>query len=481
MSFRETAKTSFSWSILIQLSTQAINFIVSIILARLLFPEDFGVIGIVAIFMNLGRSLLDGGLASSLIRSTEIDDEDYSSVFFVNLFASLILYTVIFFSSPFIAAFFEQGSLISILRVYAFVIIIGAFSIVQSVRLNKNLQFKTQFKLQVPSLVISAIVGVWMAKSGYGVWSLVFKEIVFVLFGTLLLWYFSKWRPVFKLNLKKLKTHWEFGSKLLITDIFSKIFNDIYKLVIGKYFSVNQLGLYTRAKSLEELPSGIIFNAVNRVMFPLLSSIQEEESRLKNIYRQIISTVTFFVVPLLSLMAMLAEPLIIFLLTDRWIEAVPYFQILIFAGLISPIQAYLLNICKVKGRSDLVLKIASYEYFLIIVAIIPSFWLGIYWLLWSMVIVALVKTIATGYIAGRLIKYSLKEQVYDIYQPFLLSVICSLVTYFVFKNWFNDNGVHIIWELVIPSSLFIFLYLLFSHFFSNPVFVFLKAYVNQRK
>lgn len=480
MSFRETAKTSFSWSILIQLSTQAINFIVSVILARLLFPEDFGIIGIVAIFMNLGRSLLDGGLASSLIRSIEVDDEDYSTVFIVNLSASFFLYAVIFIFSPIIADFFDQESLVSILRVYAVVILIGAFSIVQSVRLNKNLEFKTQFKLQVPSLIVSAVIGIWMAKNGFGVWSLVFKEIVFALLGTLLLWYYSKWRPSLNLNFTKLKIHWGFGSKLLLTDVFTKIFNDLYKIVIGKFFSVNQLGLYTRAKSLEELPSSIVFNAINRVMFPLLSSIQDEETRLKNSYRQIISTVSYFVVPLLSLMAILAEPLIVFLLTDRWLEAVPFFQILVLAGLISPVQAYLLNICKVKGRSDLVLKIAFYEYFLISVAIIPSFWLGIYWLLWSIVIVALAKAIITGIMAGKLIKYSLKEQFLDIYQPFLLSIICAIIPYFGYKIWLISSDIHIIWELIIPSTIFMVCYFILSHFMSNSVFGNLKTYVKQR-
>ncbi len=480
MSLRETAKTSFSWSIAIQLSTQTINFVVSVILARLLFPEDFGTIGVVAIFINIGKSILDGGLASSLIRSINVDDEDYSSVFIINLLVSFFLYATIYIFSPFIAHFFDKASLVSILRVYSVVILIGAFSIVQSVRLNKNLQFRTQFKLQVPSLIISAIIGIWMAMNDYGVWSLVFKEIVFAFLGTLLLWYFSNWKPTLSLNMQKLKIHWAFGSKLLITDIFTTIFNDFYKIILGKFFSLNQLGLYTRARSLQELPNGIIFNAINRVMFPILSSIQHEETKLKNAYRQIISIVSYFIVPLLSLMAIIAEPLIVSLLTNKWIDAVPFFKILVLAGIISPIQAYLLNIFKVKGRSDLVLKIAFYEFFLILFALIPSFWFGIYWLLWSIVIVAIAKTFITSILVGQMIKYSLKEQFLDIYQPFLMSIVSSIISYSIYNLWLTSSGVPLIWSLIIPTTAFLFSFLVLSSLGNNWVFVKIKVYVKHK-
>lgn len=480
MDFRQTAKTSFSWSLLIQLSTQVLNFIVSVILARLLFPEDFGIIGIVAIFMNISKTLIDGGLASSLIRSKDVDDEDYSSVFIINLVSSLFLYALIFSLSPVIAEFFNQKSLVLLLRVYGLVILIGAFSIVQSVRLNRNMQFKTQFKLQIPSLFISAVISVWMARNGFGVWSLVFKEIIFALISSILLWHFSKWRPTMNLNGLKLRSHWRFGSKLLITEIFSSIFSDFYKVVLGKFFNLNQLGLFTRAKSLQELPTGIIFNAVNRVMFPLLSSIQDQENKLKSAYRQIISIVTYVVVPFLSLMAIVAEPLIVFLLTDKWIDALPFFQILVIAGIITPIQAYLLNICKVKGRSDLVLKIAFYEYVLIFLSIIPSFWLGIYWLLWSIVIVAVVKTVVTGLIAGKLINYSFREQLEDIFQPFLLSILSSIIALLFIYLVVSSNGRDLVWNLLIPSLIFFLSYFLFSNLFGNSVFGLLKSYVKNK-
>lgn len=480
MSYKETAKSSFSWSILMQLATQAINFIVSVILARLLFPADFGVIGIVAIFMNVGRTLLDGGLASSLIRSIEVDDEDYSTVFFINLIASFSLYAIIFVFSPIIADFFNQESLVLLLRIYGVVILIGGFSMVQSVRLNKNLQFKTQFILQIPSLIISAIVGIWMAINGYGVWSLVYKEIVFTLLGTLLLWYYSKWKPSLSLNTLKLKTHWRYAWKILITEILSIVFNDLYKVFIGKIFSIHQLGLFTRARSLQELPSNIIFNAINRVMFPLLSSIQEDENNLKIVYRQIVSSVSYFVIPLLSLMAILAEPLIELLLTDKWLEMIPFFQVLIIAGLVSPLQSYLINICKVKGRSDLVLKISFFEYSLIILLIIPSIWFGILWLLWSIVFVSFIKTFVTGIIAGKLIKYTLKEQLGDLFQTLLLTIVSSIVSCGALLILNIKNDLNLIIELIIPSMVFAIIYFGVSYLISNQIFVQFKSYVRQR-
>ena len=468
MDLRNQARKSFSWSILNQLSNQIVGFIVSIILARILFPKDFGVIGMITIFITLSRTLLDGGLASSLIRNKDVTQADYSTVFFTNIVAAILLYVLLFFTAPLIACFFGEPIFVNLLRVYGIVLLMGSLSIIQSVRLKKNLDFKTQFVLLIPSLIISAIVSIWMAYNGFGVWSLVWKEIIFSGVASVQLWIYAKWRPSFVFDKKLFKYHFIFGSKLLLTDILSKFFNEVYKIVIGKYFSATQLGLFTRAKSMEELPNGIIFNSINRVMYPLLSNVNDDDERLKRIYRQIITTVHYLVVPILVLIAILAKHLFVFLLTEKWIEAVPYFQILIIAALLSPMQQYMLNICKVKGRSDLVLKLSTIQYISLAVGLLPAIWFGIFGLLWSIVAVTAVMVVITARFAGRLIGYTIKEQILDIYQPYLLSIISAIVL--LFSNYiflFNLPNNFIL--LTIGILIFMFIYLFLSYLSKNTV------------
>lgn len=470
MGLKKEAKIGFFWSALIQLSHQSLGFVVTVILARLLMPEDYGIIGIVVIFISLGKTLLDGGLAASLIRNKEVDQIDYSTIFFANIFISIFLFAILFITAPSIAIFFDMPLLENILRWYGVVFIIGALSIVQSVRLNKKLDFKTQFKLQLVSLIVSASVSIWMAFNGYGVWSLVAKEIIFSSIASLQLWLYSRWVPSFVFDSVKFKYHLNFGYKILLTSILNKLFNDSYKVVIGKFFPVAQLGLYTRARSMQELPSGIIFSTINRVMYPLLANVNDDDGKLKHVYRRIIQTITYFLLPFLTFVGILAKPIFLFLLTEKWIEAVPYFQILILAAFFSPVQAYMLNICKVKGRSDLVLKLAVFEYLLISVGLVTVYWFGIYGLLWSIVAVAHIKTLFTGRMAGRLIKYSFLEQLKDIYQPYIYSVIAAValitINYLVLYNVTNNLVL-----LFVGAISFTSVYVLASFVSGNNVFL----------
>ena len=336
---KSKAKSGFSWSILIQLSHQLLNFVVSILLARVLIPADFGKVGIIMIFMSLGRILLDGGLAPSLIRTKDPDQKDYSTVFVINISAALISYGLLFVFAPSITSYFNQtNDFTSLLRVYGIVLILGSLTIVQSVRLNKNLQFKTQFKLLLPSLIISGACAIWMAYNGFGVWSLVYKEIIFSSLAGVQLWYYSKWTPSLVFSKEKFLHHFKFSYKLLINDLLYRVFNDTYKFLIGRFYSPTELGLYTRAKSMEELPNGVIFNAINRVMFPLLAQVNDDNERLKRVYSMIISRVAFILVPTFTVLGIMAKYIFIFLLTDKWVQSASYFQVLMFGSIFLPMK-----------------------------------------------------------------------------------------------------------------------------------------------
>ena len=469
MKLKERASKGFKWSLLIQGSTQIINFVVSVILSRILIPSDFGLIGMIAIFIVIGKIIMDSGLASSLIRSDNLEEDDYSTVFIFNLIVAFVIYFMLYAIAPFIASFFEQPILLNILRVYSIVIIIGALSTIQSVRLNKVLDFKTQYKLQLPSLIVSGIVATIMAINGFGVWALISKEIIYSILVTIMLWFFSEWKPKLRFSYKKFGNHFIYGSNLLLTGVFSAVFNNLYQVVIGKFFSSGQLGLFTRAKSLGELPSGFLFNALNRVMFPLLSIINNDNERLKKIYREIVQIISYILFPILVCMAVLAKPLISLLLTEKWLGAVPYFQILIIALLFAPLQQYMLNICKVKGYSNMVLWLSLFQYLLTAIGLLSVFWFGVIGLLWSMVATAVINTFVTGKYAGQLIHYSLKEQISDISLALIFSVISGLIvylniTYLVFSELNNFL------LLTINGALYALIYLALSHWFKHNVY-----------
>ncbi|SDZ40652.1 Membrane protein involved in the export of O-antigen and teichoic acid [Rhodonellum ikkaensis] len=369
-------------------------------------------------------------MASSLIRTKEVNDRDFSTVFFFNMLISIFLYSILFFLAPFIAIFFEVKIVENLLKLYGLVIVISTFTITQSVKLNRDLDFKTQFKILLPSIILSGLFGVGAAYLGYGVWSLVIKEIAFAVFASIQLWYYSNWTPLFIFDKNLFKIHFRYGYKLTLTDLISQFFKDGNKIIISKFFSPADLGFFTRAKTMEELPNSVVFNTVNRVMFPLLSKVQDDDIQLKKIYSQIIKVVSFIVVPFLLLLYVIAEPLFVFLITDKWLPAVPYFKILLIAAMIAPVQPYLLNICKVKGRSDLVLKLSMVEYLFIILSLFAIIPYGIIGLLWGLVLATLAKLVVTMFFAGRLINYTVKRQLLDLKEGFSIGVFIFCIVSF---------------------------------------------------
>jgi teichuronic acid exporter len=435
-SLRSSGLSGMLWSFSIQGGTQAINFVVTVLLARLLLPQQFGLIGMISIFLAISRALMDGGFVSSLIRTKEADNIDYSTVFFVNLISSIVLYGILFFLAPFIAQFYQESILVDLVRVLSLVLIINAFSLVQSTKLNKTLQFKTQFKLQIPSLIISAAVSIWMAHNNYGVWSLVAKDLVFSFLATLQLWWYAKWIPSFIFDKEKFKYHFNFGYKLSLTQIINTSFDNLYNVVIGRFFSAAQLGYFTRARTLEQLPTGFFYNSFNRVFYPLLAQVKDNDKQLKKVYSQLMKIVVFVVTPILVYLGISAEPFFRWLLTEKWLPAVPYFQLLLISGVFYPIHKYNLNICNLKGRSDVVLTLSMMQNFLLLLGAFSAIWLGIYGLLLSLIVVNISITVINAYFSGKLIGYGLKSQFLELSPIFLLNILLGLTFFFVQTNWF---------------------------------------------
>ncbi len=345
------------WSFVERFSTQIVQLVLTIIMARLLTPDDYGLIGMLAIFIALSQVFIDGGFSSALIQRKDRTDEDFSTVFYINLSMSVFIYLILFFCAPFIAKFYEQPILVPITRVYSLNLIINSLVAVNRTKLVINVDFKTQSKISLLSAIMSGILGIIAALKGFGVWALVVQLLALAVFNVIFSFWYVKWFPARVFSKESFRKLFKFGSKLLVAQIISSIYSNIYNVVIGKKFTSSDLGLYTNANKFTSFAGGNIAQILQRVTFPLLSQIQDDDQRLLNVYKKYIQDVTFIVFPLIMLMFGTAKPLILILLGEKWRGCIFLLQILCFKCLWECVIQSNLNLLYVKGRSDLILKL----------------------------------------------------------------------------------------------------------------------------
>jgi len=429
MSLKKKTVSGLMWTFTQQFSVQGINVIAGIVLARLLMPSDFGLIGMLAVFIAIGNTLMDGGMTSSLIRTKEADNRDYSTVFFINLIFSIALYVLLYCTAPLIADFYHQPVLTSVIRLYTLSFIIRAFVGVQTTKLTKEMRFKVQMMMQIPSTIVGCITGIVLAYKGFGVWSLVWMNLVQTTLFTIQHWIFSGWVPSMIIDRKKLKTHFHFGYKLTFSGIIDTIYVNAYKIIIGRYFSAAELGYYSQAKDLQSLPVTNISTALNKVTYPLFASIQDDDIRLRAVYQKLLRQVIFWVAPLMILGMVVAEPLFQLVLTPKWLPAVPYFQILCITGILYPFHVYNLNILNVKGRSDLFLKLEIIKKAFITVGIAISFFFGIYGLLIFQIISSIFAFVVNTWYSGKFINFTALDQIKEVSPSILLAALAGVIAW----------------------------------------------------
>jgi teichuronic acid exporter len=423
--------SGMAWSVSERLSLQVIQMLISIVLARLLDPGEFGLIGMLAIFTSIAQSLVDSGFGSALIQKKDATQSDSSSIFFFNLCVSIILFILLFLTAPLIARFFNQPQLISITRVLSLGMIINAFSIVQVCMLRRDMDFKTHFIVSIIAVVISGTSGIIAALSGLGVWSLVIQSLSNSFFKAVLLWIFNKWRPIGRISFASLKTMFSFGSKLLVAGLLESVFTNLYQTFIGRSFSAEDLGFYSKAATYETAASVATSMSLGQVIFPAFSPYQDDNQKLKQMHFKTIKMSMFLHVPLMIGLIIIAEPLLLFLLTEKWAASIPYFQLLCLIGLIFPIVVQNYNLFRIKGRSDLHLKLEILKYTLTVIAIALTYRHGIFALIYGQIAVAYTSQVIASYIAGRLINFSLLEQVKTLIAPVILSLIMGVFMFLV--------------------------------------------------
>ncbi len=424
---RHKTITGIIWTFLEQIFRVGIQTITTIILAWFLLPEDFGLMAMIAVFFAIANSLMDSGFSHALIRKKEVSQTDYSTAFYTNLVLGLLVYALLFASAPFIASFYDEPRLIMLVRVVGLVVIINSFQLVQVADLTRKLNFKVQFKVALPSAIFSGVVAVSMAALGFGVWSLVAQMLISSFVATALYWIINKWRPSKDFSIESLNEMFGFGSKLLASGLIDTAFQNVYVIIIGKLFSATLVGYYFFAQGIQQLVVIQLTGAVQKVTYPALSSIQDDNTALKAFYRRIIQVVTYIVFPCMIALVVLAKPLFSLMLKEDWLPAVPFLQLLCIAGLLYPLHAINLNILKVKGRSDLFLYLEIVKKLMIVTIILISVRFGIFGILIGQIVSSVLAYIPNSYFSIKLINYSVSEQFHDFIPTLLLSVTMGLI------------------------------------------------------
>ena len=458
MSLKDKAVSSVFWTAMQQFGSQGITFVVSIVLARLLEPKDFGIIALFGVISGLAVLLMSSGMTTSLLRSKDIDDEDLSTVFLFNIVVAFVLYIIIYLIAPWIEWFYKIDGLAKIVRVYSVIFVIQAFGAVQKMLITKVLDFKKLFIIQLPSLVISSVCGVVMAYNGFGIWALVYMGVIQYFLDTTQIWLKSSYRPKWVFSKDKFRRHFGFGINMTFTSILNVLFQNLYVIYIGKVFSPAILGLYNRAESLKNLPVNNIMNILKRVLVPFFSTI-EDDRVLKSYYKKIMSSVIFILSPILVVLIFQAENIVRILLTEKWIEVVPYLQIICLSGFLHPLSEYNINVLVVKGKSNLVLKLEFYKKIITIVVFSVSLIWGIYGLLVGQVINSVIIYIVNSYYTKDMICYSNREQLRDIFPYIGASFMSALVPFFLFgKYGLNIENNYV--QLICFGVLFLCIYIL---------------------
>ena len=428
-SLKNKTVKGMGWSAVENVTRLGVTFVVSIILARMLSPEEYGLIGILTIFINIFSTIVDGGFSYALIRKQNATDVDYCTVFYINLVLSVILAVILFFSSQLIANFFNRLELVSLTRVMSSIIVINALAMVQRVRITKAIDFKTQTKITFISSIVSGIIGVTMAYMDYGVWALVSQQLSNQLILTIFFWIYNKWMPKFIFSWASFHEMWAFGSKLLAGGLIDNVWKEIYQVVIGKCYSPVTLGLFTRSRKFADLFSSNLTSVVQRVSFPVLSSIQNDRLRLKSIYQKLIKTTMLLTFVLMLGMAACAESMIYVLIGEQWMKCISMLQIICLYSMFYPLHALNLNMLEVQGRGDLFLKLEIIKKIIAIIPLLLGIFVDIYLMLIGSLVISLISYYLNAYYSGPFLNYSIKEQIKDILPSFGVAILMAIPVY----------------------------------------------------
>lgn len=468
--------SNFIWRFAERCGAQLVTFIVSIVLARILTPSDYGTIALVTVFITILQVFIDSGLSTALIQKKDADDLDFSSVFYFNFVICIILYLIMFVSAPLIADFYKESSLVSIVRVISLTLIISGVKGVQQSYVSRHMLFKRFFFSTLGGTIFSAVLGIIMAYAGFGVWAIVFQQLSNNAIDTLILWITVKWRPIKKFSWSRLKNLLSFGWKMLASSLLDTIYNNLRNMIIGKLYTSADLAFYNQGDKFPKLIVTNINTSIDSVLLPTMSNEQDNHVRVKDMTRRAIKISTYIMAPLMIGLAFCAKPIVQIVLTDKWLPCVPYLQIFCISYLFWPIHTANLNAIKAMGRSDLFLKLEVIKKIIGMILLLITMNISVMAMAYSLLISGLISQVINSWPNRYLLKYSYIDQIKDILPNIVMALIMGVFVYFI--NYLNLS---ILVSLILQIVLGGIIYMVLSIFTRNDSFSYLINVLKSRK
>lgn len=427
------------WNFVEKTLTRGGQFIISVILARLLMPSDYGLIGMLGVFMALSGVFVEGGFTKALVQKKNCEDIDYSTAFVTNTAVSIIFYLILFFAAPWIARFYREPVLCNLTRVLALNFVLSSFNFVQRARLTGKMDFKSLAQIRVISVILGGVIGITMAYTGYGVWALVGQNLGSSLISIIVFPFYSKWKPSLRFSGESFRALFGFGSKLMITGIYSTILNNISTLIIGRTYNSTKLGYYNKAFGYASLISSLVYEILSNVTFPILSHLQDEKERMVFVYRKILYFTAMIVFPIMILCTILTRPIVLIILTEKWLPCVVMMQWLFLAKMFTPLSALNMNILNAVGRSDLFMKLDFSKAPLVILMLIITIPISVKAICIGNFITSFICFFINAYLPGRMFGYGAFQQIKDwrfiILSLIIMAALVLLVTHFLDNVW----------------------------------------------
>ena len=468
--------SNFIWRFAERCGAQLVTFIVSIVLARILTPSDYGTIALVTVFTTILQVFIDSGLSTALIQKKDADDLDFSSVFYFNFVICIILYLIMFVSAPFIADFYKDSSLVSIVRVISLTLVISGVKGVQQSYVSRHMLFKRFFFSTLGGTIFSAVLGIIMAYAGFGVWAIVFQQLSNNAIDTLILWITVKWRPIKKFSWSRLKNLLSFGWKMLASSLLDTVYNNLRNMIIGKLYTSADLAFYNQGDRFPKLIVTNINTSIDSVLLPTMSNEQDNHVRVKDMTRRAIKISTYIMAPLMIGLAFCAKPIVQIVLTDKWLPCVPYLQIFCISYLFWPIHTANLNAIKAMGRSDLFLKLEVIKKFIGMILLLITMNISVMAMAYSLLISGLISQVINSWPNRYLLKYSYIDQIKDILPNIVMALIMGVFVYFI-----NYLDLSVLVSLMVQIILGGIIYLVLSIFTKNDSFIYLINILKNRK
>ncbi len=475
-SLKKKTVKGIGWSAVEKFSGKGIEFLVTIVIARILNPKDFGLVGMLAVFIAVSQALVDSGFSQALIRTQNRTQEDNCTVFYFNIVISTFLYGILYLIAPWVADFYNQPQLQQLMRVLCLVVIINSFGAIQRTLFTATLNFKTQAKASLIASIFSGIGGIIMAYQDFGVWALVGQQLLNALFCVILFWWYSKWRPQLIYSWKSFRKLFAFGSNLLLSTLLNTIYGNIYQIVIGKIFSAASLGYVSQAKHFCQLPSAHVTGILDRVIYPVLSSIQDDDVKLSSTYRRLLRTSAFIVFPLMCGLAAVSYPLIRIVLGEKWLFAATLMIPLSFVLMWNPIHAINLDLLKVKGRSDLFLKLEIIKKCVGIVVLVVSIPFGLLFMCWIRILSSFIALFINTYYTGKLIHVGFLTQMRDLL-PSLATSLSMFGISFLTTKLFTQ-----VWlQLIVATIVGVIFYIGMAYVLKYKELSYLKSIIPRKR